>query len=72
MPLYLQDIGATPTDIGLVFGVGNVIAAMTFLPIGFSADRWGGKRFMVGTLLGLAGAGLGALAPGRFLSVLVF
>lgn len=30
------------------------------------------KRFMVGTLLGLAGAGLGALAPGRFLSILIF
>ena len=30
------------------------------------------KGFMVGTLLGLAGAGLGALAPGRFLSVLLF
>jgi uncharacterized membrane protein len=30
------------------------------------------KRFMIGTLLGLAGAGLGALAPGRFLSILMF
>ncbi len=30
------------------------------------------KGFMVGTLLGLAGAGLGALAPGRFLAVLLF
>jgi len=30
------------------------------------------KRFMVGTLLGLAGAGLGALAPGRFVSQLLF
>ena len=30
------------------------------------------KSFMVGTLLGLAGAGLGALAPGRFLAVLLF
>ena len=30
------------------------------------------KRFMVGTLLGLSGAGLGALAPGRFLSILLF
>ena len=30
------------------------------------------KGFMVGTLLGLAGAGLGALAPGRFLSILLF
>jgi uncharacterized membrane protein len=26
------------------------------------------KGFMVGTFIGLAGAGLGALAPGRFLS----
>ena len=30
------------------------------------------KRFMIGTLLGLAGAGLGALAPGRFVSRLLF
>ena len=28
------------------------------------------KRFMVGTLIGVAGAGLGALMPGRFLSYL--
>ena len=30
------------------------------------------KGFMVGTLLGLAGAGIGALMPGRFLSQLLF
>jgi uncharacterized membrane protein len=30
------------------------------------------KRFMVGTLIGLAGAGVGALLPGRFLAHLVF
>ena len=30
------------------------------------------KGFMLGTLLGLAGAGLGALAPGRFLGRLLF
>jgi uncharacterized membrane protein len=30
------------------------------------------KRFMVGVLLGLAGAGLGALAPGRFIARLLF
>ena len=30
------------------------------------------KGFMIGTLLGLAGAGLGALAPGRFLAKLFF
>ena len=30
------------------------------------------KGFMIGTLLGLAGAGLGALAPGRFLAKFLF
>ena len=30
------------------------------------------KGFMAGTLLGLAGAGIGALMPGRFLSQLLF
>jgi uncharacterized membrane protein len=30
------------------------------------------KRYMVGTLLGLAGAGIGAVMPGRFLSQLLF
>ena len=30
------------------------------------------KGFRVGTLLGLAGAGLGALAPGRFLAKFLF
>lgn len=30
------------------------------------------QRFMIGTLLGLTGAGLGALAPGRFISQLLF
>jgi uncharacterized membrane protein len=30
------------------------------------------KGFMVGTLAGLAGAGLGALAPGRFLAKFLF
>lgn len=30
------------------------------------------KKFMVGTLIGLAGAGVGALMPGRFLAQLLF
>jgi uncharacterized membrane protein len=30
------------------------------------------KRFMLGTLLGLAGAGIGAVMPGRFLGQLFF
>lgn len=48
MPLFLRDLGATPTDIGLVFGLGNVLAALTFIPLGLGADRWGRRPFLIG------------------------
>lgn len=32
-----------------MFGIGNVVAAMTFIPVGLAADKWGGKRLLVGT-----------------------
>ena len=47
LPLFLKDLGATATDIGLVIGIGNLAAALSFLPIGLAADRWGRKPFMV-------------------------
>ncbi len=47
-PLFLRDIGATPTDIGLVFGVGNFVAAACFIPIGLAADRWGRRPMLIG------------------------
>ena len=51
MPLYLQELGATPTDIGLVLGLGNVIAALSFVPFGLAADRFGRKPLIVITWL---------------------
>ena len=48
-PLFLKEIGATPTDIGVVFGGGSAAAALTFLPIGLAADRWGTKPLLVAT-----------------------
>ncbi|TMF58267.1 MAG: MFS transporter [Chloroflexi bacterium] len=50
-PLYLRDLGATPTDIGLVFGVGNVVAAASFIPIGLAADRLGRRPLLIGVWL---------------------
>jgi MFS family permease len=47
-PLFLRDLGATPTDIGLVFGVGNFVAAASFVPIGIAADRWGRRPMIIG------------------------
>lgn len=63
---------------GAGFSVIHLLSAWTL--IAMSAAIWhirrgnvrAHKRFMIGTLLGLAGAGLGALAPGRFVSQLLF
>ena len=46
-PLFLRDLGAAPQDIGLVFGVGNLVAATCFLPAGYLADRVGRKPILV-------------------------
>ena len=57
----------------LLSGLGAVLVS---LAVAIIAIRRGNVRrhrnFMIGTLLGLAGAGAGALMPGRFLSQLLF
>ncbi len=55
-PLYLGALGAGPADIGLVFGVGNVVGALCVLPAGAVADRWGRKAVIVASgVSGLVG-----------------
>jgi len=61
-PLFLKDLGATPTDIGLVFGVGNVVAATSFIPIGLAADRFGRRPLLIGVWLAST-AGAAAFLP---------
>ncbi len=52
-----------------VFVLFNLVCAIWFIRRGNVRAH---KKFMVGTLIGLAGAGVGALMPGRFLSQLLF
>jgi len=52
-----------------VFVLLNLAAAIWSIRHGYVSAH---KKFMVGTLLGLLGAGAGALAPGRFLHQLLF
>lgn len=52
-----------------VFVLLNLAAAIWSIRRGLVSAH---KKFMVGTLLGLFGAGAGALAPGRFLHQLLF
>jgi len=46
-PLYLTDLGARPQEIGLVFGAGNLVAVLCFLPAGYLADRVGRKAVLL-------------------------
>jgi MFS family permease len=57
-PLYLQSLGAEPSQIGLVFGVGNIAGGLLVLPAGFIADRFGRRLVIVAS--GASGT-LGAL-----------
>jgi uncharacterized membrane protein len=63
---------------GAGWSVIHLLSAWTLIALGAAiwAIRRGNvrahQRFMAGTLLGLAGAGIGALMPGRFLAQLFF
>lgn len=52
-----------------VFVLFNLACAIWFVRRGNVRAH---KKFMVGTMLGLIGAGVGALMPGRFLAQLLF
>lgn len=52
-----------------VFVLFNLVCAIWFVRRGNVRAH---KKFMVGTLIGVAGAGIGALMPGRFLAQTLF
>jgi MFS family permease len=56
-PLYLRSLGADPGQIGLVFGVGNIVGGLLVLPAGAIADRWGRRLVIVASgICGTLGA----------------
>lgn len=62
-PLYIEQLGATPVQIGGLLSVANVVRATTYLPAGILADRLPRKWVMVGGwALGLIGVLLVAFA----------
>ncbi len=51
-PIYIRDsLGASMTELGLVFSVANAVAAVMQIPSGFLSDKYGRKRLhLLGTL----------------------
>jgi MFS family permease len=61
-PLYLRELGASPQDIGIVFGAGNLVAVLSFLPAGYLADRIGRKPVLTAAWL-CAALGVATFVP---------
>lgn len=47
-PLYIEELGAAPVQIGPLLSAANVVRALVYLPGGILADRLPRKWVMVG------------------------
>ncbi|HEY42393.1 MAG TPA: MFS transporter [Anaerolineae bacterium] len=64
LPLYLEQLGADPVQIGVVFGIAAVSMTITHIPAGALSDRIGRKRVMTaGWISGLLSTIVMYLAP---------
>jgi MFS family permease len=64
VPLYLQQLGGSPVQIGNIISLVGVASASATIPAGILADRWGAKPvFWLGWLIGLV-AGVFMAAAG--------
>jgi MFS family permease len=52
-PIYIKSsLGASMTELGLVFSLGNAVAALIQIPCGFLSDKYGRKRLhILGTFI---------------------
>ncbi|WP_322800885.1 MFS transporter [Thermoflexus sp.] len=56
IPVYMQELGATPSEIGMAMGIGELILTAIYLPVGWVTDRLPHKPLMLGGwLAGLMG-----------------
>lgn len=56
-PLYLQQLGASPFQIGVIIGLSGLALTLTHLPAGYISDRFGRRSIMfAGWLTGVASA----------------
>ncbi|WP_352428249.1 MFS transporter [Thermoflexus sp.] len=59
LPVYIQELGAAPVQIGLAIGAAEIALTVTYLPMGWLADRMPHKPLMLG---GWFAGTLGAVA----------
>ncbi len=70
-PLYLQQLGADPVQIGLILGTVGAAMALAHLPAGYFADRFGRRPLMLTAwVMATLSTGMMAIAPTMPLFVL--
>lgn len=47
LPIYMTELGANPVQIGQIYSLGAVAMAVSLLPAGWAADRFGSKSVLV-------------------------
>ena len=63
-PLYLQQLGANPVIIGLIFGAAGIMMTVAHIPAGHLADRIGRKPLLLASwILAILATWAMALAP---------
>ncbi len=63
-PLYLQELGADPLKIGAILGAYGAVMALSYIPAGYLADRFGRRPLLwAGWVQGALAAWIMALAP---------
>ena len=63
-PLYLQNLGANPIQIGVIYGAYGFAASLIHIPAGYLSDRIGRRPLMwAAWIIGVVAAGIMALAP---------
>lgn len=62
-PLYLEELGANPVQIGLILGAASLVLAISQIPAGIFGDRIGRRPFMYASwIIGTLATGLMASA----------
>ena len=76
LPIYLQQLGAKPVEIGGILGIFSLAAALIHLPAGYLSDRIGRKPIIIaGWVVALLGVSLMAVVrslPLFILSIFIY
>jgi predicted MFS family arabinose efflux permease len=68
VPIYLEQLGAAPVQIGSIFSVFGFMMLIAHVPSGYFSDRWGRRQLLyLNWIVGILAMAIMALAPSLWL-----